>query len=87
MKRIERTLGSVATLFAQFVAGYTGSSVERRGRRVEDGPVRSVLQLHDWLRGVTALGGVRWSWCRDSVAVDGLGGGCGGVVVIPLTGG
>src|SRR6266536_4750934 len=46
---IERTLGSVATLFAQFVAGYTGSSVERRGRRVEDGPLWSVMQLQDLL--------------------------------------
>lgn len=46
---IERTLGSVATLFAQFVAGYTGSGVEHRGRRVEDGPLWSVTQLQDLL--------------------------------------
>jgi hypothetical protein len=29
---IERTLGSIASLFAQYVAGYTGSSPQRRGR-------------------------------------------------------
>src|SRR6266487_4081646 len=34
---IERTLESVATLFAQFVAGYVGRSAEHRGRNVEDG--------------------------------------------------
>ena len=32
---IERTLGSVATLFAQHVAGYVGSSVEHRGKNAE----------------------------------------------------
>src|SRR5438093_266084 len=32
---IERMLGSVGTLFAQFVAGYTGFNAERRGRHVE----------------------------------------------------
>ncbi|WP_240803235.1 hypothetical protein [Streptomyces sp. A1499] len=36
---IEKTLGSVATLFAQFVAGYTGSTTDRRGRKLEDGPL------------------------------------------------
>jgi hypothetical protein len=46
---VERTLGSVATLFAQFVAGYTGSSTERRGRHLDDGPLWSVPQLQDLL--------------------------------------
>ncbi|WP_255293173.1 Mu transposase C-terminal domain-containing protein [Streptomyces niveus] len=46
---IEKTLGSVATLFAQFVAGYTGRSVERRGRHVEDGPLWSLPELQDLL--------------------------------------
>ena len=32
---IERMLGSVASLFAQYVAGYTGRSPEYRGRRTE----------------------------------------------------
>jgi hypothetical protein len=36
---IERTLGSVASLFAQFVAGYTGRSPEYRGR----GPVQQAV--------------------------------------------
>lgn len=42
---IERTLGSVATLFAQFVAGYTGSTADRRGRKLEDGPLWSLPEL------------------------------------------
>ncbi|MEV5451757.1 Mu transposase C-terminal domain-containing protein [Streptomyces sp. NPDC052535] len=46
---IEKTLGSVATLFAQFVAGYTGRSVDRRGRHVEDGPLWSLPELQDLL--------------------------------------
>jgi hypothetical protein len=46
---IERMLGSVASLFAQFVAGYTGSSVERRGHRVERQAVWSLLGLQELL--------------------------------------
>ncbi|MYS57150.1 DDE-type integrase/transposase/recombinase [Streptomyces sp. SID6013] len=46
---IEKTLGSVATLFAQFVAGYTGRSVERRGRHLENGPLWSLPELQDLL--------------------------------------
>lgn len=46
---IERTLGSVATLFAQFVAGYTGSGPERRGRGVEHQPLFSMLELQELL--------------------------------------
>ncbi|WP_344515069.1 Mu transposase C-terminal domain-containing protein [Dactylosporangium maewongense] len=46
---IERMLGSVATLFAQFVAGYTGSNVERRSTKVEDGPLWSMLELQELL--------------------------------------
>jgi hypothetical protein len=46
---IERMLGSVGTLFAQFVAGYTGFNVERRGRRVEQQAVWSLLELQDLL--------------------------------------
>jgi len=42
---IEKTLGSVATLFAQFVAGYTGRSVGRRGRGLEIGPLWSLPEL------------------------------------------
>ncbi|MGH8879697.1 MAG: Mu transposase C-terminal domain-containing protein, partial [Stackebrandtia sp.] len=46
---IERMMASVGTLFAQFVAGYTGSSVERRGRKVEDEPLWSMLDLQELL--------------------------------------
>ena len=42
---IERTLGSVATLFAQHVAGYVGSSVERRGKNAEEGAAWSMAEL------------------------------------------
>jgi putative transposase len=42
---IERTLESVGTLFAQFVAGYVGSSVERRGKHAEQQAVWSMLEL------------------------------------------
>ncbi|MEU4176423.1 Mu transposase C-terminal domain-containing protein [Streptomyces sp. NPDC026589] len=46
---IEKTLGSVATLFAQFVAGYTGRSVDRRGRHLENGPLWSLPELQNLL--------------------------------------
>jgi hypothetical protein len=46
---IERMLGSVASLFGQFVAGYTGSSVERRGRHPERQAVWSLPELQELL--------------------------------------
>lgn len=46
---IERMLGSVGTLFAQFVAGYTGFNAERRGRHVEQQPLWSLLELQELL--------------------------------------
>ncbi|EFC79696.1 hypothetical protein [Frankia sp. EUN1f] len=46
---IERTLGSVSSLFAQFVAGYTGSTADRRGRHLADGPLWSLPELQDLL--------------------------------------
>ncbi|RSS89166.1 integrase [Streptomyces sp. WAC05292] len=46
---IEKTLGSVATLFAQFVAGYTGSTTDRRGRKLENGPLWSLPELQNLL--------------------------------------
>ncbi|MFB7084788.1 integrase [Streptomyces sp. NPDC056296] len=46
---IERTLGSVATMFAQFVSGHTGRSAEHRGSRVEDEPLWSLPQLQELL--------------------------------------
>ena len=42
---IERTLGSVSTLFAQYVAGYAGRSVEHRGKDAEQAAVWSMAEL------------------------------------------
>ncbi|MEU8250638.1 Mu transposase C-terminal domain-containing protein [Nonomuraea sp. NPDC048916] len=46
---IERMLGSVGSLFAQFAAGYTGFNAERRGRHVEQRPLWSLLELQELL--------------------------------------
>jgi hypothetical protein len=46
---IERTFASVGSLFAQFVAGYTGSNPDRRGRRAADQPLWSMLELQELL--------------------------------------
>jgi hypothetical protein len=46
---IERMLGSVATLFAQFVAGYIGSGPEHRGRTIDHQPLWSMLELQELL--------------------------------------
>ena len=46
---IERTLGSVATMFAQYVSGYTGRSPEFRGRGIEENAVWSLPELQDLL--------------------------------------
>jgi hypothetical protein len=46
---IERMLGSVATMFAQYVSGYTGRSPEYRGRGVENNAVWSLPELQDLL--------------------------------------
>ena len=46
---IERPLGSVASLFAQFAAGYAGRSPDRRGRGVEDQPLWSLGELQELL--------------------------------------
>ena len=46
---IERTLGSVATMFAQYVSGYTGRGVEFRGRGIEKNAVWSLPELQDLL--------------------------------------
>ena len=42
---IERTLGSVSTLFAQYVAGYVGRSTEHRGTDAEQTAVWSMAEL------------------------------------------
>jgi transposase InsO family protein len=46
---IERYFGSAASLFSQFVSGYTGRSPDRRGRRVEDQPLWSMAELQELL--------------------------------------
>jgi transposase InsO family protein len=46
---VERSLGSVATLFAQYTAGYVGSSVEQRGRDAERAAAWSITELQDLL--------------------------------------
>ncbi|MEU8976874.1 transposase [Streptomyces monashensis] len=46
---VERGFGSVGTLFAQYVSGYTGCHVSRRGRRVEDEACWTLPQLQDLL--------------------------------------
>jgi hypothetical protein len=46
---IERAFASVGSLFAQFVAGYTGSNPDRRGRPVADQPLWSMLELQELL--------------------------------------
>jgi putative transposase len=46
---VERSFGSVGTLFAQHVAGYVGSSVERRGRRAEQDAAWPMTELQDLL--------------------------------------
>ena len=46
---VERTLASVGTLFAQHVAGYLGSSVERRGKNADQNAVFSLVELQNLL--------------------------------------
>jgi len=50
---IERFFSSVATLFAQFVSGYAGANTQRRGYRVEDQPLWTLMELQalldEWL--------------------------------------
>jgi len=42
---VERSFDSVDTLFAQYVAGYVGSSVERRGKNADQDAVWSMVEL------------------------------------------
>ncbi len=46
---VERSFDSVATLFAQHVAGYVGRSVDRRGKHAEADAVWSITELQDLL--------------------------------------
>jgi putative transposase len=42
---VETSFNAVGTLFAQYVAGYVGSSVERRGEKAEQDAVWSLVEL------------------------------------------
>jgi transposase InsO family protein len=44
---VERTFSSINTLFCQYVAGYTGRDVTRRGRDVQEQAVWSIGELQD----------------------------------------
>jgi putative transposase len=46
---VERSLGSVATLFSQHVAGYAGSSAEQRGPGAGQDAAWSILELQELL--------------------------------------
>ncbi|WP_461087495.1 transposase [Streptomyces deserti] len=47
---IERTLGSVSTMFAQYVAGYTGRSAEMRGKNPAAQAAWSIHELQELLQ-------------------------------------
>jgi putative transposase len=53
---VETSFSAVGTLFAQYVAGYVGSSVERRGENAEAGAAWSMVELQElvdeWLVAV-----------------------------------
>ncbi len=42
---VETSFNAVGTLFAQYVAGYVGSSVERRGEKADQDAVWSIIEL------------------------------------------
>jgi len=46
---VERSFDSVGTLFAQYVAGYVGRSVDRRGKDADRDAVFSIVELQDLL--------------------------------------
>lgn len=46
---VERTFASIASLFAQYVTGYVGRSVDRRGKNTDQHAVWSMVELQDLL--------------------------------------
>jgi putative transposase len=46
---VETSFSSVGTLFAQYVAGYVGNSVENRGEKAEQGAAWSMIELQELL--------------------------------------
>ncbi|MFJ3981336.1 hypothetical protein [Streptomyces fungicidicus] len=52
---IESTFNAIKRRFSQYVAGYTGSDLRRRGKHVNDGPLWSLNELQDLLNEWIAL--------------------------------
>lgn len=52
---IESTFGAIKKLFCQYVAGYTSTDLERRGKRLRDGPLWNINELQDLLDEWIAL--------------------------------
>ncbi|WP_438493578.1 Mu transposase C-terminal domain-containing protein [Streptomyces asiaticus] len=53
---IERTFGSIKSLFSQFLPGYTGKDISHRGKNVAGERLWRVDQLNDFLQQWIALG-------------------------------
>ncbi|MGW1365131.1 hypothetical protein ACWCQP_48140 [Streptomyces chartreusis] len=69
---IERTLGSISTLFCQFVASHLGRSAEMRGRNTENGPLWSMLQLQELLDEWIVAKSTGWrpaEWCSSDLCI------------------
>lgn len=52
---IESTFNAIKRRFSQYVAGYTGSDLRRRGKHVTEGPLWSLNELQDLLNEWIAL--------------------------------
>ncbi|MFE7184270.1 Mu transposase C-terminal domain-containing protein [Streptomyces erythrochromogenes] len=53
---IERTFGSVKSLFSQFLPGYTGKDLHHRGKRVAGERLWRIDQINDFLQQWIAIG-------------------------------
>ncbi|MGI5473355.1 Mu transposase C-terminal domain-containing protein [Streptomyces sp. CA-132043] len=52
---VESLFSAIKNLFCQYVAGYTGSDLARRGKHLHDGPLWSINELQDLLDAWIAL--------------------------------
>ncbi|WP_060904782.1 Mu transposase C-terminal domain-containing protein [Streptomyces scabiei] len=52
---VESSFNAIKRRFSQYVAGYTGSDLKRRGKHVTDGPLWSLNELQDLLNEWIAL--------------------------------
>lgn len=52
---VESLFSAIKKLFCQYVAGYTGSDLARRGKHLHDGPLWSINELQDLLNVWIAL--------------------------------